>query len=165
MSSLPLVLLLRMVYIYFPVRPAHACRLFPLLTLSEPLYQRASIHSARALRRFTHPTIAFRSTHIQTRSLKSMASTEREPLLRRVPSALAVPPMLIQPGVEKLDSPVTIDKHPVFPAPTFTKASFDRRKRQMPQCIAHRGYKAKYPENTMAAVSYTHLTLPTNREV
>ncbi|KAK5695292.1 hypothetical protein LTR97_008798 [Elasticomyces elasticus] len=78
-------------------------------------------------------------------------TTEREPLLRRVPSALPVPGMLIQPGVEQLDSPVTMDYDTVFPTPTFTKARFDAQKRKMPQCIAHRGYKAKFPENTMAS--------------
>ncbi|EMC99201.1 hypothetical protein BAUCODRAFT_31534 [Baudoinia panamericana UAMH 10762] len=39
----------------------------------------------------------------------------------------------------------------VFPAPTFAQARLDERKQRMPQCIGHRGYKAKYPENTMAA--------------
>jgi phosphatidylglycerol phospholipase C len=82
-----------------------------------------------------------------------MASTEpeREPLLRRVPSALAVPPMLTQPGVEKLESPVTMSEDAVFPEPEILRARKDAKGRQMPQCIAHRGYKAKHPENTMAA--------------
>ncbi|TKA83339.1 hypothetical protein B0A55_00623 [Friedmanniomyces simplex] len=59
--------------------------------------------------------------------------------------------MLVQPGVEKLDTPVTMEDDTVFPSPTFTEAHFDAQKRKMPQCIAHRGYKAKFPENTMAA--------------
>ncbi|KAK1819952.1 hypothetical protein LTR12_005674 [Friedmanniomyces endolithicus] len=82
-----------------------------------------------------------------------MASTdaEHEPLLRHVPSALPIPPVLVQPGVEKLDTPATIPEDAVFPIPTFTLARLDAQKRKMPQCIAHRGYKAKFPENTMAA--------------
>jgi glycerophosphoryl diester phosphodiesterase len=33
----------------------------------------------------------------------------------------------------------------------FAQATFTFAKGQRPQCIAHRGYKAKYPENTMGA--------------
>src|SRR5205809_7218419 len=33
----------------------------------------------------------------------------------------------------------------------FTRARHDKTGRQLPQAIAHRGYKAKYPENTMSA--------------
>lgn len=33
----------------------------------------------------------------------------------------------------------------------FTSARIDRHGRRMPQAIAHRGFKARYPENTMAA--------------
>lgn len=62
-----------------------------------------------------------------------------------------IPPMVVQPGVEKLDSPVTLSDETDFPLPTFTMAQMDRRKRKMPQCIAHRGYKARFPENTLLA--------------
>lgn len=37
-----------------------------------------------------------------------------------------------------------------FPVPSFTYAR-QADKRKLPQSIAHRGYKTKYPENTMAA--------------
>ena len=80
-----------------------------------------------------------------------MADESKGQLLRRVPSALNVPPMIIQPGVEKLDSPVTISDDTVFPHASFTKYRHDSQKRRFPQCISHRGYKAAYPENTMAA--------------
>jgi glycerophosphoryl diester phosphodiesterase len=80
-----------------------------------------------------------------------MASESKERLLAAMPSSLKPPPPLFQPGVEKLDSPVTISDDTVFPNPLFTNYRHDARKRRMPQCIAHRGYKAKYPENTMAA--------------
>lgn len=62
-----------------------------------------------------------------------------------------VPPVVVQPGVEGLDSPVFISEDTIFPTPTFTKATMDKQKRRMPQCIAHRGYKAKFPENTILA--------------
>jgi len=38
-----------------------------------------------------------------------------------------------------------------IPLPTFTFARRDRRGRRFPQAIAHRGYKAIHPENTMGA--------------
>ncbi|KAK4508362.1 hypothetical protein PRZ48_002100 [Zasmidium cellare] len=60
-----------------------------------------------------------------------------------------VPPVVVQPGVEKLDSPVSIPEDTVFPAPTFAKATLNKRKRRTPQCIAHRGYKARFPENSI----------------
>jgi len=37
------------------------------------------------------------------------------------------------------------------PEVTFTRARADRHGRQIPQAIAHRGYKAAFPENTMSA--------------
>ncbi|KAI7656311.1 hypothetical protein KC318_g12483, partial [Hortaea werneckii] len=83
--------------------------------------------------------------------MTSKQSHHQDQLLRRVPSALNVPPMLVQPGVEQLDSPTTVPEDAAFPQSTFTGPRLDHQKRRMPQCIAHRGYKAKYPENTMAA--------------
>ena len=80
-----------------------------------------------------------------------MDAEQQEPLLRRVPSALNVPPMLMQPGVEKLNSPITIPDDAVFPVPNFTNATHSSQKRRVPQCIAHRGYKARFPENSMLA--------------
>lgn len=62
-----------------------------------------------------------------------------------------IPPMVLQPGLEQLDSPVTLSEDTDFPTATFIRAKMDRRKRKMPQCIAHRGYKARFPENTLLA--------------
>lgn len=62
-----------------------------------------------------------------------------------------IPPMVLQPGLEQLDSPVTLSEDTEFPIPTFTTAKVDRQKRRMPQCIAHRGFKARFPENTLLA--------------
>ena len=72
-------------------------------------------------------------------------------LLRRMPPTMGVPPMLVQPGVEKMDSPVALSEDAEFPKPAFTTYRYDSRKRRMPQCIAHRGFKAAFPENTMAS--------------
>lgn len=84
--------------------------------------------------------------HRSWRRLPRMAtSTDQQPLLD------LLPPVITQPGVEKLDTPATITDLPPFPSPTFTKARMDARKRQLPQCISHRGYRAKFPENTLAA--------------
>ncbi|KAF2140667.1 uncharacterized protein K452DRAFT_288763 [Aplosporella prunicola CBS 121167] len=45
-----------------------------------------------------------------------------------------------------------LPKSETFPNPTFTLARYDTKHgRPLPQAIAHRGYKAKYPENSMAA--------------
>ncbi|QIW96015.1 hypothetical protein AMS68_001533 [Peltaster fructicola] len=40
---------------------------------------------------------------------------------------------------------------PKFTFPDFTQAKYDSSKRKLPQCIAHRGYRAAYPENTILA--------------
>lgn len=67
------------------------------------------------------------------------------------------------PLVEHLATPFTFDslKHAekipllsekaAFPMPSWTSRWSDRHGRRFPQSIAHRGYKAKHPENTMEA--------------
>lgn len=62
-----------------------------------------------------------------------------------------VPPIVTQPGVESLDSPVALDEDTTFPEPSFAKATLNQQKRRTPQCIAHRGYKARFPENSLLA--------------
>lgn len=42
-------------------------------------------------------------------------------------------------------------KRPSFPSPDFTTSYSDKQQRRLPQCIAHRGYSTKFPENTLAA--------------
>lgn len=49
------------------------------------------------------------------------------------------------------DSRRDTDETSLFPRPAFGSAQLDTNKVKLPQCIAHRGYKAKYPENTLAA--------------
>lgn len=83
-----------------------------------------------------------------------MATTDadRQPLLSKIPAPFTPPPMLLQPGVEKLSTRTTIPPSVIFPDPAFTGARLDTSKRRrLPQCIAHRGYKAAYPENTILA--------------
>lgn len=74
-----------------------------------------------------------------------MASGESS--MARRPSL--IPPVVIQPGVEQLDSPVIIPDGSCFTLPAFVKPRIDSHKRKLPCVIAHRGYKAKYPENSM----------------
>lgn len=85
--------------------------------------------------------------------LRKMASlrSEREPLLARLPPAISPPAALTQTGVEQMAAPVTMPAGTEFSTPAFTQARRDTRKRAMPQCIAHRGYRATCPENTMLA--------------
>jgi phosphatidylglycerol phospholipase C len=81
----------------------------------------------------------------------SSSSREGDPLLGLLPAPVAVPPMLLQPGAQQLGMPAQISSTPPCPSPSFIKPHFSTSKRKRPQCIAHRGYKAKYPENTLSA--------------
>jgi phosphatidylglycerol phospholipase C len=81
----------------------------------------------------------------------SKDSRESEPLLARLPSPVAVPPMLLQPGAEQLATPAQLSPAPSYSQLDFVQPHFNSLKRKRPQCIAHRGYKAKHPENTMGA--------------
>jgi phosphatidylglycerol phospholipase C len=87
------------------------------------------------------------------RYVRTMAkdSSESEPLLARLPSQVAIPPMLLQPGAEQLAAPARLSPKDSCPQMSFIRPYLSTSKRKRPQCIAHRGYKAKHPENTMAA--------------
>jgi len=76
-------------------------------------------------------------------------SAETQPLLDQYKKL--VPPVFVQNGVEKLaDETHLFDA--TFPDCSFTRASFNKeKKRALPNCIAHRGYKAQFPENTLGA--------------
>ncbi|MCJ1254660.1 hypothetical protein MMC24_002475 [Lignoscripta atroalba] len=72
------------------------------------------------------------------------------PLLEKV-----VPPPFRQPIYhamldESTEAPL-LEMDIGFPLPAWTFARRDKGGQQMPQAIAHRGYKAKHPENTMGA--------------
>ncbi|GAB7365962.1 hypothetical protein MBLNU230_g7290t1 [Neophaeotheca triangularis] len=73
-------------------------------------------------------------------------------------------PLLPTPSFKPFNPPTQPDQHEsapssptatpddtIFPFPTFATSRPDARKTHFPQCIAHRGYKAAYPENTMSA--------------
>lgn len=89
---------------------------------------------------------AFSSAH----SFQKMAKHETTPLLARLPAQVAMPPMLLQLG-EQLATPAQLPQTPSCPPLSFIQPHFSSSKPKRPQCIAHRGYKAKYPENTMGA--------------
>ncbi|KAG9541166.1 hypothetical protein KCV01_g25736, partial [Aureobasidium melanogenum] len=87
-----------------------------------------------------------------------MAVNESTPLLRR----LSIPPVFTQPGCfEQMSDKTHLDEGYDTPACTFPFSRMSATTKQedpsqpsrprMPQAIAHRGYKAKYPENTLAA--------------
>jgi glycerophosphoryl diester phosphodiesterase len=59
--------------------------------------------------------------------------------------------MLLQPGAEQIATPAQLSPTPSCSQLDFVQPFFDSSKRRRPQCIAHRGYKAKHPENTMGA--------------
>ncbi|TKX23490.1 phosphatidylglycerol phospholipase C [Elsinoe australis] len=46
---------------------------------------------------------------------------------------------------------ILLHRNANFPSCAFARALSEKGQHDMPQAIAHRGYKAKYPENTMAA--------------
>lgn len=83
--------------------------------------------------------------------ISRMAARRSELAHSPTPLPGIIPPVVVQPGVEKLDSPVTLTDDTIFPISSFAMARMDKRKRKMPQCIAHRGFKAKFPENTILA--------------
>ena len=75
-----------------------------------------------------------------------VAVAESTPLLQPL---LRPPPVFVQPGVEKMAGETKIAAQAHFPPCAFTRAQSG--KKRLPQAIAHRGYKAEYPENTMGA--------------
>ncbi|KAI4717752.1 PLC-like phosphodiesterase [Aureobasidium sp. EXF-10727] len=83
-----------------------------------------------------------------------MAVSEGTPLLRR----FSIPPVFTQPGCfEQMSDKTHIEEGYNAPACTFpfsrpaTSKEDPSQPTRMPQAIAHRGYKAKFPENTLAA--------------
>lgn len=134
----------------FPLTTSAVCFLFSHLLLPRTcvIASRLNLrihchwHHSRAVR----PILATRQA-----SKMSSSTRQRDPLLGRLPGPVAVPAMLLQPGVKQLAAPVQISPTPSCPPPSFIKPHFSTSKRKRPQCIAHRGYKAKYPENTLSA--------------
>ncbi|KAI9714786.1 MAG: hypothetical protein M1820_000075 [Bogoriella megaspora] len=68
-------------------------------------------------------------------------------IIQRIPGS---PPFFTEEIVEKYGEKAVMPDA-VFPTPFFAKARIDSHGRRMPQVIAHRGYKEKYPENSFRA--------------
>ncbi|KAF2503255.1 tubulin-domain-containing protein [Lophium mytilinum] len=66
---------------------------------------------------------------------------------------MVIPPVFksLSRNVDSLAESHSVPPHVDFPIPSFTFAKKDASGRRLPQAIAHRGYKAKFPENTMGA--------------
>ncbi|MCJ1398557.1 hypothetical protein MMC11_001757 [Xylographa trunciseda] len=62
-----------------------------------------------------------------------------------------VPPWLMSTKVYDILGETPDDMDQTFPLPSFMFAKKSKDGQKMPQTIAHRGYKAKHPENTMGA--------------
>ncbi|MCJ1320875.1 hypothetical protein MMC15_006216 [Xylographa vitiligo] len=73
--------------------------------------------------------------------------------MQAIPSFIKthIPPWLMSTKVYDVlgETPDTMDQ--TFPLPSFMFAKKSKDGQKMPQTIAHRGYKAKHPENTMGA--------------
>lgn len=75
-----------------------------------------------------------------------LAMEETAPLLKSVEDTMNIPSRELQ-----SPRPIVHFSSSKQCAATFTLARKDARGRKMPQAIAHRGYKAAHPENTMGA--------------
>ncbi|KAK5006226.1 hypothetical protein LTR28_006745 [Elasticomyces elasticus] len=74
--------------------------------------------------------------------------TAETPLLRNV----AIPETISSTRLEKMTNPDgSLTSQILFPPHAFTHAYTSKPRRKLPQAIAHRGFKAKFPENTMGA--------------
>lgn len=73
------------------------------------------------------------------------------PLLENM--VVGVPPVFegLTRQLDKLVEQPLLGPRTEFPRPTFAFARKDESGKRLPQAIAHRGYKAKFPENTMGA--------------
>ncbi|PSN66157.1 tubulin-domain-containing protein [Corynespora cassiicola Philippines] len=84
-----------------------------------------------------------RSTH--------SAEEVQTPILENM--VVGVPPVFegLTREIDKLVEQPLLGPRTEFPVPTFTFGKKDASGNKKPQAIAHRGYKAKFPENTMGA--------------
>ncbi|KAF2234993.1 PLC-like phosphodiesterase [Viridothelium virens] len=68
-------------------------------------------------------------------------------LVQKIPNH---PPFFKEEILDKYGEKAIISRT-IFPTPAFASAFLDSRGRRLPQVIAHRGYKAKCPENSLSA--------------
>ena len=132
-----------------PLTTSALCSLFSRLLL--PRSGVISLRPNRLTRCRPQYLRAVRPFSTTCQALLMSSSGEGDPLLGRLPAPVAVPPMLLQPGAKQLGTPAQISSTPTCLPPTFITPHVSTSKRKRPQCIAHRGYKAKYPENTLSA--------------
>lgn len=77
--------------------------------------------------------------------------TAAKPIIQKI-SPLPVPPFLLnEKFYDALSEAPSLDMSATQPLPSWTFAKKRPSGGKMPQAIAHRGYKAKHPENTMGA--------------
>lgn len=131
-----------------------ASALLHRLSLTSTSSRALAIDATKPTRRPLHPRWTlqtrrvFSSSHTPTMAPKP---TESDPLLARLPSPVAAPPVLLQPGAEQIVAPAKLSNTQTCQRLDFIQPHLSTSKRKRPQCIAHRGYKAKHPENTMSA--------------
>ncbi|KAL9136865.1 MAG: hypothetical protein Q9175_001938 [Cornicularia normoerica] len=74
-----------------------------------------------------------------------------KPIIQKIPPLLFPPFLLDDKLYETLSEAPSLDMNVAQPLPSWTLARKRPSGGKMPQAIAHRGYKAKHPENTMGA--------------
>lgn len=71
--------------------------------------------------------------------------------LHDVVDELAVAPSALQQEGAQQDAPRDLLQDHKFPTADFAKARINKKNSRVPQVIAHRGFKSKYPENSLLA--------------
>ncbi|KAF2452125.1 tubulin-domain-containing protein [Karstenula rhodostoma CBS 690.94] len=90
-------------------------------------------------------------TQVQDQPLDSPVEEAQTPLLENM--VIGVPPVFegLTREIDQLVEQPLLGPKSEFPSPSFAFARKDVSGKRKPQAIAHRGYKAKFPENTMGA--------------
>jgi phosphatidylglycerol phospholipase C len=137
----------------FTASPSSYTVLFASILFQNPIVSALPITSCVSQLRPISHRLQINRGFASADHMRTMAKDahESDPLLARLPSHVAVPPMLLQPGAEQLVAPAQLSPTPSCSQLDFIQPHLTASKRKRPQCIAHRGYKAKHPENTMGA--------------
>ena len=138
---------------HFTASPSPYTVLCPFILSQKPVFNAAIATSRLSQFNTISHRLRISRAFSSARHIRTMTkdSHESEPLLARLPSPVAVPPMLLQPGAEQFATPAQLSPTPSCSQLDFVQPYHNSSKRKRPQCIAHRGYKAKHPENTMGA--------------
>ncbi|SMR45460.1 unnamed protein product [Zymoseptoria tritici ST99CH_3D1] len=100
-------------------------------------------------------TLATKKTMTTQTHHEKMSPSAHQPstsTLPPPPPTTLIPPVILQPGVEKLDTLISLPSSTTFPPPSFLHP-IKTNSHPLPQIIAHRGYKSKFPENSLLAFS------------